>query len=394
MKSLQITMSLVVVLALVGCGSDSSSNDTGDTTTTAGVYKVVDTNQMKCFDSVGDELSCIGSGQDAEYLMATASYTNNSDGTVTDNNTGLMWEQTADKDGDGVILAVDKLSQDEAISYCENLTLASYSDWRLPDIKTIYSLMDFTGRDPSGNDVLIPFINDDVFGFGYGDTDAGERIIDAQWATTSNYVADATMMFGLNFADGRIKGYELNFRGGDKTFYVQCVRDNEAYATNNYVDNNDETITDEATNLMWHKSDNINETNWDEAISYCETSTLAGYTDWKLPDAKELHSIVDYSRSPDTTNSPAINAIFNSTQIINEAGESDYGFYWSSTTHVASDETGTAGAYVSFGRALGYTTTEGWYDAHGAGCQRSDPKDISQIDTTNVTTHPIQPQKP
>jgi len=383
MKRLQITMSLVVVLALVGCGSDSTSTSTDDTTT-VGMYKVVDTNQIKCFDSNGDELTCSGSGQDAEYLTAAAAYTNNADGTVTDNNTGLMWEQTADKDGDGVVLAADKLSQDAAVSYCEDLTLATYSDWRLPNIKTIYSLMDFTGRDPSGDEsVLIPFINDDIFGFGYGDTDAGERTIDGQWATTTNYVANTEMMFGLNFADGRIKGYELDFMGSDKTFYVQCVRGNEEYALNNFVDNDDSTITDNATELMWHQDDNLDETNWDSAIAYCEASELAGYTDWKLPDAKELQSLVDYSRSPDTTSSPAINAIFNSTQITNEAGESDYGFYWSSTTHASSDETGSAGAYVSFGRALGYADGV-WYDAHGAGCQRSDPKDISLVDTTDT----------
>ncbi len=207
--------------------------------------------------------------------------------------------------------------------------------------------MDFTGRDPSGDEsVLIPFINDDIFGFGYGDTDAGERTIDGQWATTTNYVANTEMMFGLNFADGRIKGYELDFMGSDKTFYVQCVRGNEEYALNNFVDNDDSTITDNATELMWHQDDNLDETNWDSAIAYCEASELAGYTDWKLPDAKELQSLVDYSRSPDTTSSPAINAIFNSTQITNEAGESDYGFYWSSTTHASSDETGS-GFYLS-----------------------------------------------
>lgn len=385
-------LSLAVVTMLAGCGSDSSTTastttDT-DTTTTLLMYTVVDTNQVKCFDSSGLAVTCSGTKQDAEYLMNTPSYTSNGDGTVSDNNTNLMWQQTADRDGDGEVLATDKLSQDAAISYCQDLTLASYSDWRLPDIKTIYSLMDFTGRDPSGEtstdtSELDPFINDDIFGFGYGDTASGERLIDGQWATTTNYVANSEMMFGLNLSDGRIKGYELDFMGSDKTFYVQCVRGNEEYGKNNFVDNNDSTITDDATGLMWHKDDNLEETNWDDAIAYCEDSELAGYTDWKLPDAKELHSIVDYSRSPDTTNSPAINEMFNSTSITNEAGESDYGFYWSNTTHASSNETGSAGAYVSFGRALGYMDGE-WYDAHGAGCQRSDPKDISLVDTTDT----------
>jgi len=354
-------------------------------------YTIVDTSQENCFTSKGLSTECASSGQDGAYSTNSMSYTDNGDLTVTDNVTGLMWQQTADRDGNGEVKAVDKLSQSDAISYCSNLSLAGYSDWRLPDIKTIYSLMNFSGSDPSGEtgddtSSLEPFIDNTVFGFGYGDTDAGERIIDGQWATTTNYVSttmngDATM-FGLNFADGRIKGYGLELRGIDKMFYVQCVRDNENYATNSFVDNGDMTITDSATELMWHKNDNSTETNWDSAISYCENSTLAGYSDWKLPDAKELQSIVDYTRSPDTTASPAINAIFNATAITNEAGVSDFGFYWSSTTHKSSNGTGASAVYVSFGRSLGYMDST-WMDAHGAGAQRSDPKDISLLDTSS-----------
>ena len=49
---------------------------------------------------------------------------------------------------------------------------------------------------------------------------------------------------------------------------------------------------------------------------------------------KELQSIVDYTRSPDTTRSAAIDPIFGTTPIRNGLGQKDYAFYWSSTTHV------------------------------------------------------------
>ena len=64
-------------------------------------------------------------------------------------------------------------------------------------------------------------------------------------------------MFGVNFADGRIKGYGLKDPRSrtDKTFYVLCVRGNKQYGQNQFVDNGDGTITDRATGLTWMKQD-------------------------------------------------------------------------------------------------------------------------------------------
>ncbi len=86
-----------------------------------------------------------------------------------------------------------------------------------------------------------------------------------------------------------------------------------------------------------------------------------------------MHSIIDYERSPDTTARPAIDPMFNLSPITNEAGESDWGFYWSSTTFISYPSNVSAATYVSFGRALGYMGDR-WTDVHGAGAQRSDPK--------------------
>jgi hypothetical protein len=66
------------------------------------------------------------------------------------------------------------------------------------------------------------------------------------------------------------------------------------------------------------------------------------------------------------------------TAVTSETGASDYGFYWSSTTHVATGRpggsaTGAEAAYVCFGRCTGKMFGI-WMDVHGAGAQRSDPK--------------------
>lgn len=360
-------------------------------------YPIVDTAQDKCYDN-SNEITPPAQeeafyGQDAQFDGNQPSYTLSGDGlTVTDNVTGLIWTQTADIDGDGDIDADDKLTYAQAIVYPDTLNdqnFAGYGDWRLPSIKELYSLMDFRGQDPSGvtgNDTfgLTPFIDTDYFGFGYGDTTAGERIIDAQWASSTLYVSTTmggnATMFGLNLADGRIKGYPKN----NKTYYVYFVRGNTDYGVNNFVDNDDGIISDKATGLMWDRNDSgdgINTgthsgMNWEDTLAWVQTKNAdnhLGYNNWRLPNAKEMQSIIDYTRSPDTTGSAAIDPIFNTTQITNEAGLSDYPWFWTGTTHANSNGGGSNAAYICFGRALGYWNGA-WEDVHGAGCQRSDPK--------------------
>jgi len=78
-----------------------------------------------------------------------------------------------------------------------------------------------------------------------------------------------------------------------------------------------------------------------------------GHSDWCLPNGKELQSLVDYARCPDATQSPAINPVFTCTTITNEIGQTDYPFFWTSTTH-AGLRGGAAAVYIAFGRAAGW----------------------------------------
>jgi hypothetical protein len=142
------------------------------------------------------------------------------------------------------------------------------------------------------------------------------------------------------------------------------------------------TVFDGVTGLTWQRSP---DTNGDGALTASDKLTFdqaqarpaalnaaryGGYADWRLPNAKELQSLVDYTRSPDTTGAAAIPALFACTRIVNEAGQPDYPCYWTGTTHASSN--GSA-VYVAFGRAMGYMGGA-WQNVHGAGAQRSDPK--------------------
>jgi uncharacterized protein DUF1566 len=387
MKKIFIILISLMMLLLLACSDSSTAvekgNNTEDNLPDINGYPVVSTNQTVFYDTT-NEISAPSTGesfygQDAQYSRNEPTYVDNGDGTVTDMVTGLMWQQSPDTDGDGDIDAADKLTYDEAVSGAASSNLGGHDDWRLPTIKEQYSLILFSGVDPSGyegtnTDNLVPFIDTDHFDFAYGDTDAGERIIDSQYASSSMYV-DGDLLFGVNFADGRIKGYGLMmpFGGMEKTFFVTYVRGNATYGINDFADNGDSTITDNATGLMWMQNDSKTAMNWEHALSYAENRDYAGYSDWRLPDVKELQSILDYTRSPGTTSSAAIDPIFNCTQFTNEACETDYPFYWSSTTHANwSSIGGGFASYVSFGRGMGYMN--GWEDVHGAGAQRSDPK--------------------
>jgi len=73
-------------------------------------------------------------------------YVNNGNGTVTDTSTGLMWQQTTP----GV------MAWEQALSYCQNLTLADYRDWRLPTQKELRSLVDYSRIEPAINTTYFP----------------------------------------------------------------------------------------------------------------------------------------------------------------------------------------------------------------------------------------------
>jgi hypothetical protein len=338
-------------------------------------YVVVDTGQTGCYDNAQQIAPPAEGqpffGQDAQYAGPQPRYEDNGDGTVTDLNTGLMWQRDPGP----------KVTWEDAVTGAAGFRLAGYADWRLPTIKELYSLIDFSGSIVPRPDGWKPYIDTRFFVFTYGDPARGERPIDSQYCSGTEYVG-TTMngnptVFGVNFADGRIKGYPKvrPGPGGGRpmTFYRLYVRGNPAYGKNVFVDNGDGTIADRATGLMWQQSDDGVARNWQEALAYAEGLTLAGHDDWRLPNAKELQSIVDYTRSPRTSNSAAIDPLFHCSPITGEDGRPDFGCYWTSTTHVDGPTPGEKACYVAFGQANGCMWGQ-WLDVHGAGAQRSDPK--------------------
>ena len=346
----------------------------------AAIFDLTPTGQTVCYNEA-TLIPCPAAGlpffgQDAQYNTVSLSYADKGDGTVTDLITGLMWKKDYEP----------KTSLDAALAAASSVSTGGHKDWRVPTIKELYSLINFNGRVGITQADSAPFIDTRYFNFAYGSETAGERFIDAQYLSSTVYSGttmrgDATV-FGVNFADGRIKGYPRypGAKGAGGHMFVRYVR-GSYYGNNQIRDKNDGTIYDQTTGLTWMKEDSASlgagAMDWEHALAWCENLDYGGRATWRLPNAKELQSIVDYTRSPTATGSASIDRVFTASKIAVEGGQSDYGFYWTSTTHLNGPNPGSFAVYISFGRALGYMPSprgSELMDVHGAGAQRSDPK--------------------
>ena len=209
-------------------------------------------------------------GIDADYTINPPAFTNNGDGTVTDQVTGLMWQQSETPSaGSG------------ASMQCQNLTLAAYDDWRLPSKKELVSIFSFSDSDPRSA------INMDYFTIRpFSTLTYWSSTRDLGGPIGETYYWTMTWMGDIRSIDS------------SQTQEVRCVRGDGYQTTKEFVDNGDGTVTDAGLGLQWQQGDaSVNYS--EEAPAYCEGLSLAGYDDWRLPNVKELESLtVDTSYAP------------------------------------------------------------------------------------------------
>jgi hypothetical protein len=146
-------------------------------------------------------------GDDGEYQMGCpmeGRFVDHGDGTVTDTCTGLMWQKgTVDVNGSGAIETEwpgDRLTWSDALTYCENLDFAGHSDWRLPNVRELQSIVDY-GRWGPAIDPLF------------------EAELDLYWSSTTdaNNPGIAWLIF---FNDGTVFGPSVK----DDAYFVRAVR--------------------------------------------------------------------------------------------------------------------------------------------------------------------------
>lgn len=221
-------------------------------------------------------------GEDHDYATRTPSCTPNGDGTVTDNVTTLVWQQVDD---------LTRRTWADAATFCASLGLPG-SGWRLPTAWELVTLM-FVGKAP-------PIVNETCF--------PGTQSIH-YWASLPGSTAGTA--WAGSFANGQIETLNATVE-----LAVRCVRGGPIGPA--LLDNADGTVTDAARGLTWQQADDGVKKTWYDALTYCEGLTLGGVSDWRVPNVKELISILDHARSP-----PFEQTFFPSTQPA---------YYWSSTT--------------------------------------------------------------
>ena len=260
---------------------DAASNESGISTQSCAITldnKLSDTGQtMKYSTAFGD---------DSDYLANPPQFRDNGNGTVTDLISGLMWQQQPDS------AAVRR--QANSITFCSNLVLAGYSDWRLPSAEELMSIVNYGTATPAIDLTVFPTMTSGSY-----------------W-TGDSYQPLGSYGWYANFTDGVI-----DTRWDTNLVLTQCVRG--AVVPHELTDLNDGTITDNYSGLRWQMQDDGIARDWEQAISYCENLTLGGSVTWRLPNVRELGSIVNRA-----VYGPAGHTTF-FTNILSSP-------YWSSTT--------------------------------------------------------------
>ena len=241
--------------------------------------------------------------------VVSKTYTDNHDGTVTDSTTGLVWMRCAMGmvwDGKTCTGTASTYTFDQANALTGTTTFAGQSDWRMPNIRELQTVVDRSVYNTSIDKVAFP--NTSPWRF--------------FWSASANSGLSSNA-WGVSFGNGSAGNYDRS-----SAFPVRLVRAGQSSnllkvsrPSSDYVDHADGTVTHTPTGLIWQKcavgqswntptstcTGTALTTTWDAALKL--TSSLAGRTDWRLPTEDELGSLVDYGKS-----SPAINTSIFSTE--------------------------------------------------------------------------------
>lgn len=281
-------------------------------------------------------------------------FQDNQDGTITDKTSGLMWEKKCDDCGDlhGVESAYAWHAPDEqmdaqgwlaAINSEDEQGFAGYHDWRFPTIAELVGIVDYELFNPA----IGRAFDGSRCGLGCDSLSSPEcscTRLGIYWSSSTLASSGSHLVLNANL--GLVAEAPPDWHG-----YLRAVRGSSPTEADIFIDNADGTITDRRTGLMWEKKcdceaqlhhfdlhvywsfDGQSPTIWDWIASVNSEggSGFAGHSDWRVPNIKELFSLVDY-----TAREPAIAAAFRREHCADiqspKCSVSESGMHWSSTT--------------------------------------------------------------
>ena len=252
------------------------------------MLKLPDTGQTNSFTATF--------GEDADYAINPPSFADGSDGTVTDNITGLIWQKA-----DG-----GEMTWSNALVYAQTNRVGGQSDWRLPTSHEAFSILN--------HDAVNPALDTNYFTLSLA----------GYWWTCDAQLTDSSRIWSVN-GGGGIGPHPMTetiSAGGTRRFHVRCVRGASAPASgpiHSFTNSLDGTVMDLDTGLTWQQGEVVSAMSWEAALQYAEALSLGGYSDWRLPNIKELCSLND-----ETLASPSLDT--------NYFPGARSARYWSSTT--------------------------------------------------------------
>ncbi len=237
----------------------------------------------------------------AGNTFAAKTYSDNGDGTVTDPTTGLTWMRCSmgqTWDGTTCTGTASTYTFDQANALTGTVTFAGQSDWRLPNIRELTTIVDVSVYDPAIDRQAFPAALGRYFWSGlpstYYSSDA--------W-TVDFYDGDAASKFRASDLAVRL------VRGGQSLPLLRVARSDA-----DYVNHGDGTVTHSPTGLTWKRcaegqiwtgstcTGTASTYTWDQANALTGVVTFAGQSDWRLPSLDELQSLVDYTKTTNTKN--------------------------------------------------------------------------------------------
>lgn len=205
---------------------------------------------------------------DGEYQAGRARKYTKSGDTVHEATQNLYWQ-------DSSAVTEKSFTQSEADTYCYYLIEDGYDDWRLPTVHDIMSLIDYSKETPA---------LDSIF------KNTGSGFL---WTSTPCPICKAK-----TFAYEEVTGTFMSFDEVSSSFHTRCIRGENSYKEDLTRDDSKEVVMDNNTTLMWQDDIAVSKNNvmgFKKAIDYCEELKLAGYSDWRLPNAIELRTLLNFS---------------------------------------------------------------------------------------------------